>query len=151
MCAARAGREAGAERYLKTALSVMPNAAEVVYALGLLYVRTGRSADAIGQLKRAYELQPTVVTFGYGYTVGLDSLGRTGEAIKVLTDVQRARSGDREVLSALAAYEEKRGDWSAAIGWAQKLLDVRPDDPEARAAFDSLRQRAAAARQGSRR
>jgi Flp pilus assembly protein TadD len=112
----------------------------------LLYVRTGRSAEAVGQLKRAHELQPTDVTFAYGYAAGLDSQGKTGDAIKVLADVQRARPGDRNVLTALAAYEEKRGDWSAAIGWAQKLLDVRPDDPEAKAAFDGLRQRAAAAR-----
>jgi tetratricopeptide (TPR) repeat protein len=145
------GREAEAEQHLKAALAVMPNAAEVVYALGLLYVRTGRSAEAVGQLRHAHELQPTDVTFAYGYAAGLDSQGKTGEAIRVLAEVQRARPGDRNVLTALAAYEEKRGDWSAAIGWAQKLLDVRPDDTEAKAAFQNLRQRAAATRQGGRR
>ncbi len=35
--------------------------------------------------------------------------------------------------SALASYEAKRGQWSAAIGWAQKLVDLRPEDAEARA------------------
>jgi Flp pilus assembly protein TadD len=140
------GREAEAERHLESAARLAPDAAEVVHALGLLHIRTGHAAEAIGELKRAYELQPRFSRYGYVYGVALDSQGRTAEAVKVLTAVQRARPADRDVLTALATYEAKRGEWSAAIGWAQKLVNLRPEDAEARALLAQINAGAARGR-----
>ena len=80
------------------------------------------------RLERAYRLRPGDSRYGYAYAVGLDSQGKTADALKVLADVHRLRPADREVLVALATYEAKRGSRSAAIGWAQKLVDLRPED-----------------------
>jgi tetratricopeptide (TPR) repeat protein len=126
-------REAEAERHLRAAIQIEPGAAEAIHALGLLYIRTKRATEAIGSLRRAYELRPGDGRFGYVYAVALDSQGRTGDAIRVLTAVQRARPADRDVLTALASYEAKLGHWPAARTWAQQLVDLRPEDGEAKA------------------
>ena len=41
-------------RLLEQAVGIEPNAAEVVHALGLAYIRSGRTAEAISRLERAY-------------------------------------------------------------------------------------------------
>jgi Flp pilus assembly protein TadD len=136
------GREAEAEKHLQSALAIEPRAAEVVHALGLLYIRTKRNAEALASLKRAYDLQPADSRYGYVYAVALDSRGSTAEAVRVLTAVQRARPADRDVLTALASFEAKLGHWSTASGWAQKLVDLRPADAEARALLAQINRQA---------
>jgi len=140
------GREPEAETYLTRAAQAEPGAIEVRYALGLLYVRTGRRDEGVAELKRAYELGPGDSQYGYAYAVGLDSLGRTADAVNVLATVNRTHPTDRNVLIALASYESKRADWSAAIGWAQKLVNQYPDDTEARTQLAQLKSQAAGAR-----
>jgi len=139
-------READAERLLREALGIEPNAAEVHHALGLLCIRVGRRDEAVAHLKRAYEIGPSNPRYGYVYAICLDELGRTREAIRLLTAVQRAHPGDSDVLVALATYEQKLGNWTNAIGWAEKLVQQRPDDREARALLDQLKQAAPAKR-----
>jgi Flp pilus assembly protein TadD len=131
LCRATA-REGDAERYLKTATRIAPDAPEAVHALGLVYVRTKRTAEARPLLKRAYELDPAGDRYGYVYAVFLDAQGRTAEAVRILADVHRARQADRDVLTALVTYEAKLGHWTVATAWAQKLVDLRPDDADAR-------------------
>jgi len=140
------GREGEAEEHLKAALGIEPKAADVVHALGLLYVRTQRHVEALASLKRAYDLRPADRRYGYVYAVALDSRGGTADAVRVLTAVQRARPADRDVLAALAAFEAKLGHWAAASAWAQKLVDLRPEDAEARALLARIDREGGAAR-----
>jgi len=128
-----AGREADAERHLRAALQIEPDNAAATHALGLALVRTGRGGDALALLRRAHELRPADARYGYVYAVALDSQRRTQDAVRVLAAVQRARPADRDVLIALATFEAKLGHPFAARAWAQKLVDLRPEDPEARA------------------
>jgi tetratricopeptide (TPR) repeat protein len=139
LCRATA-REPDAVRLLEKAAGIEPDAAEVVHALGLAYIRSGRTAEALSRLERAFRLRPGDSRYGYAYAVGLDSVGKTAEAVDVLTTVHRLRPADREVLVALASYEAKRGQWSAAIGWAQQLVALRPEDAEARALLSQIQQ-----------
>jgi Flp pilus assembly protein TadD len=97
-------------------------------------------------LARAHDLAPGNARYGYVYAVALHDLGRTAQAIRLLTVLQPQNPTDRDLLVALASFEQARGNWSQAIGWAEKLQRVRPDDAEARALADQLRQQAAAAR-----
>jgi tetratricopeptide (TPR) repeat protein len=140
------GREAEVERRLKAAIQIEPNAAEAVHALGLAYIRTKRDAEALALFKRASELRPTDARYGYVYAVALDGQGRTADAVKALTAVQRARPADRDVLVALAAFEAKLGHPLAARAWAQKLVDLRPEDAEARALLAQVSGQAAPTR-----
>jgi Flp pilus assembly protein TadD len=51
------------------------------------------------------------------------------------------------VLTALATLEAKRGEFGAAARWAQRLVDLRPEDKEARALLGQINARAAIIRQ----
>ncbi len=100
----------------------------------------GRSA--CHRLERAYRLRPGDSRYGYAYAVGLDSQGKTAEAVEGAGRVQRLRPADREVLAALATCSRRSAAIArAAIGWAQKLVDLRPEDREARALLAQVRRR----------
>jgi tetratricopeptide (TPR) repeat protein len=139
-------REFDAEMLLVDAVRIDPRAAEAQHALGLLLIRTGRREEAMVRLKRAHDLQPANARYGYVYAVGVDALGRTPEAVALLRDLQQANPADRDILVALATYEQKQAHWSEAIGWADKLVRVFPDDAQAQTLLRQLRQQAAAAR-----
>jgi tetratricopeptide (TPR) repeat protein len=135
------GREADAERLLTEAIQIDPQAAEPQHALGLLLVRTNRRQPAMIWLKRAYDLQPQAARYGYVYAVALADAGRRPEAIRLLVKLQQRHPADGDILVALASLEERQGNVSRALRWAEKLLLVRPDDQAARALRDGLRSR----------
>ena len=81
-----------------------------------------------------YELRPATRRYGYVYAVGLDSQGKTAEAVEVLTAVQRARPADRDVLVALAELRgEARATGARPSGGPRSSWRCRPEDAEARA------------------
>jgi tetratricopeptide (TPR) repeat protein len=140
------GREADAERVLRQAITLEPAAAEAIHALGLLCVREKRQSEALGLFKRACELQPNVARYGYVYAISLQSSGDIAKAIDVLEAVHKARPTDVDTLAALATFERDRGNVSAAIGWADTLVRLRPDDAGARSFLTQLKNVAAATR-----
>ncbi len=133
------GRAADGERFLEQALRVAPDSAEALHALGLLRVRQGRRAEAVDLLRRAAAAQPDSVRFSYVYAVALQSTGDAARAIRVLAEAHRRRPADREVLMALATFLAERGNAKAALGYAEKLVVLAPDDPQARGLVESLR------------
>jgi len=140
------GREADGEQLLAEAVRLEPGAAEAAHALGLLYVRQRRRDEALALLERAYTLLPAVPRYGYVYAVALHDMGRADRAIAVLTAVNAARPADADTLAALAMFERGRGNLRAAIGWAEKLAALRPDDPGAKQLLDQLKTAATAGR-----
>jgi len=140
------GRDADGERVLREAIAIEPGAAEAIHALGLLCVREKRQAESLALFKRAYELQPNVARYGYVYAVSLQSSSGIAKAIDVLEAVHKARPTDVDTLAALATFERDRGNLSAAIGWADTLVRLRPDDAGARSLLTQLKNVAAATR-----
>jgi hypothetical protein len=57
----------------------------------------------------------------------------------VLAAVHKARPSDADTIAALAMFERDRGNLREALGWAEKLAAVRPDDPGARDLVNQLR------------
>ncbi len=140
------GRDADGERMLREAIGIEPRAAEAIHALGLLCVREKRQAEALGLFKRACELQPNVARYGYVYAIGLQSSGDIAKAIDVLEAVHKTSPADVDTLAALATFERDRGNLGEAIGWADKLVRLRPDDASARSLLTQLKNVAEAAR-----
>jgi len=133
------GREADGEKLLAEAVKLDPTAAEAAHALGLLYVRQGRRDEAIALLERAYKQLPGIPRYGYVYAVALHDAGSVDKAIAVLAAVHKARPSDADTIAALAMFERDRGNLRDALGWAEKLAAVRPDDPGARDLVNQLR------------
>jgi tetratricopeptide (TPR) repeat protein len=121
-------RDADAEAVLREGLRVVPDAAALREALGLALVRQGRKGPALTEFAAARKSAPAEARYDYLYAVALHDAGRRAEAIRVLDDAAK-RSGDRDVLLALAAFRGEGGDEAGAREALKRLAAVNPDDP----------------------
>lgn len=121
-------REQDAEHVLMSALEVNPSSADIHHALGLAYVRQKKMDQAMDQLKTAADLSPETPRFSYVYAVGLNSIGRTTEAINVLQNAEKRHPYDRDILFSLVTMNRDAGHSEAAHAYAVKLVNYFPED-----------------------
>ncbi len=131
-------RDEEGERILDEALEHVPDSGALRHALGLLLIRQGRGDEALEALGEAVRLSPERTRFAYVYGVALDSAGKKKRALLVLAEAQRAHPGDVDLLVALATLHRDAGERDAALRYARQLLDLRPEDPAARALVRGL-------------
>jgi Flp pilus assembly protein TadD len=70
--------------------------------------------------------------------VALNSTGHPDGAIAVLQQAHQKRPADRQVLTGLIAFERDKGNLPVARTYAQQLLQLAPNDPDARALLAQL-------------
>ena len=131
-------RDDEGRKWLERAVAVAPNAAEPIHALGLLKIRQKQYREALDLLSKAATLQPTNVRYSYVYAVALNSSGQPERAITVLENAHRIRPADRQVLVGLITFERNKGNLSSAAAYAEQLVQLTPDDPNARAMLAQL-------------
>ncbi|MEO8675303.1 MAG: tetratricopeptide repeat protein [Casimicrobiaceae bacterium] len=124
------GAETEAEAVLRQGLAKSPRAAPLHHALGLTYVRQKRSADALRELGDAAKLAPDNARYAYVYAVALNDAGKPKDALQVLTAAVKAQPNDRDLLFGLAHYANKAGQREAALGYAKRLVELDPENPE---------------------
>jgi len=122
------GRDAEGETVLREALRIAPEEPALHHALGLLLVRQRRSAEALAELERAARLDPGTARYAYVYAVGLDSIGRRREALKLLEVNHRRHPADRDTLLALATINRDLGAQASALEYARMLQALVPSD-----------------------
>jgi predicted CXXCH cytochrome family protein len=122
------GRDSDGETVLRAAIAVSPREAAAHHALGLTLTRLKRPDAALSEFRRAAELEPGAARYQYVYAVALHSAGQRDEAMTVLNEVLKGHPGNREILQALVSYSRMRGDAKAALGYAEQLAVVAPDD-----------------------
>ena len=135
-------RDDECQRWLEKAVAAAPNAAEPIHALGLLKVRQKQYGEALNLLAKAAMLQPANVRYSYVYAVALNSTGQPDQAIAILQQAHQRRPAERQVLEALIAFERDKGNLPSAIAYAQQLVQLTPDDPNAKALLASLQAQA---------
>ena len=113
-------RDSEGQQWLEKATATEPNAAEPSIALGLLKIRQKQYPEALGLLAKAAALQPSNVRYSYVYAVALRS-GGGNQAIGILQQAHQRRPADRQVLSALIAFERDNGNLPAAIAYARAV------------------------------
>ncbi len=133
-----AGDESQAESVLRSALQSSPKDGSLHYALGLSLARQQRTTDALAELQQAVRLAPNQARYAYVYGVALHSQGSVAEAIAVLVKAHQHFPADIEILQALATMERDRGQFAAARGYAQQLVELVPEDPQAQAFLQAL-------------
>jgi predicted CXXCH cytochrome family protein len=133
------GRDADGEAVLRTALAASPGAADAHHALGLTLTRLKRPGEALTELKMATELEPDRSRYTYVYAVALHSAGRGDEAMMVLKEALNDHPNDREVLSALVSFNRLAGDAKAALGYAERLAVITPEDRNLTALIREIR------------
>ena len=96
-------------------------------------------AEALSLLAKAAALQPNNAQYSYVYAVALQSSGKVDQAIKILEQTHKRRPADLPVLQALVSFERQKGDLRSAKVYAEQLLQLSPDDPQAKALYNGLR------------
>ena len=91
-------------------------------------MRQGKKGAALAEFAAASKAAPTEARYAYLHALALHDAGRRAEAIRLLADAAR-RSGDRDVLLALATYRSEGGDEAGAREALKRLAAVNPDDP----------------------
>ena len=127
------GDESKVESTLRAALQRNPRDASMHYALGLALARQQRLPEAVAQLQQATRLAPGERHYAYVYGVALHSSGKVEQGISELAESHRKFPGDIEILQALATMERDRGNLAAGRTYAQQLVVIVPDDPQAQA------------------
>jgi predicted CXXCH cytochrome family protein len=123
------GRESEAEALLRETIALAPNAAPPHHALGLALVRQKRYGEALEELKHATELDPAQARYAYVYGVALKSLGRAAEARHVFENALSSSPSNPDILSTLLQDALQAQDAEKALGYAERLSVLVPDNP----------------------
>jgi len=132
-------RDSEAEIALRTALATSPRDAALHYALGLTLTRLKQSDVALVEFRKATELEPDSAQYVYVYAVALHSGGRRDEAMSALREILKDHPGNREILSALISFSRTAGDVTTALGYAEQLAVIAPDDQNLAGLIQELR------------
>lgn len=118
------GREAEARKILVQGEAAAADKAVIQHATGLALVRQGKKAEALQALQAAHRASPDNTRFGFVYAVALADGGQMDEALRVLRALDAKRSGDAEVLGALAEYAGRAGRSDEARAYAERLRTI---------------------------
>jgi len=133
------GRDGDGEIVLRTALAASPHEPALHHALGLTLTRLKRPDEALSEMREATQRQPDNPRYAYVYAVALHSGGRRDQAIAVLTEALRNHPDDRDILTALVAFNRGLGDAKAALAHAERLATINPEDQNLQALIRELR------------
>ena len=101
-------RESDGEKVLRRGLALLPCAAYLHHALGLLLVRKGEKAAGLAESAAAARLAPASARYAYVYAVGLHSTGKRDAALAELRGAEARHPHDLEILGG-ARLDEPRG------------------------------------------
>jgi predicted CXXCH cytochrome family protein len=128
-----------AAKVLAEAISRQPEAAALHHAMGLLQIRGGDPEAAVQSLGEAARLSSRDARYAYVYAIALNSIGDPGRSLTVLEHALAMHPFDRDILLALVTINRDQGNPEAARGYARRMLEIRPDDQQARQLGESLR------------
>lgn len=123
-------RDEEGEQQLRKGLALVPDAADLHHALGLLLVRKGDKATALQELAKATKLALTDTRYAYVYAIALNSLGKQREALAVLKATDNRQPHNLQILSALISMHREAGDNKTALIYARKAAIALPNNKE---------------------
>jgi len=132
------GHDAAAESLLRRALTLVPNYADVHYALGLALIRLKRGDEAVAAFARASELAPAQPHYAYVWALALQGVGQLDRALAVLEAARAQHPQSRDLLVALATpIARRRPPRRGAAPCADARRNLS-EDSEARALLGQL-------------
>ncbi len=126
---AQQGRIKPAQEVLKAGLLRQPGIGELQYSLGLLLAQDGDLAAAAQALQKAARLLPTRGRVAYNLALAWQQLGKNKLAEQSYLAAVKTDPSDPDFLYALAAFYYHGHQLQQAQRWADKLKQLRPDDP----------------------
>ena len=124
------GRDDAGEKLVRRGLLLLPNAADLRHALGLLLVRKADKTAALNELAEAAKLAPDNARYAYVYGIALNSVGKQRKALAVLKAADARHPYNLDILSALISMQREAGDTKSALVYAQKAAGALPDNTE---------------------
>ena len=134
----RSGREEDAQALLRRAVLENGEDPSGHFALGMSLVRSDRLPAAMDALERAATLAPGEPHYQYVIGIALNSTGERTAALERLRETHARFPGYREAIVALATIHRDGGEMDEARLYAERLLDLSPSDPAARALLAEL-------------
>ena len=134
----RYGREEEAEALLREAVANNSEDPSGHFALGLSLVRSDQTQAAMEALQSAAALAPDEPYYQYVIGIALNSTGERAAALQQLREAHARFPGYRETVVALATIHRDGGDIDEARLYAERLLELSPADPSARALIEEL-------------
>jgi Flp pilus assembly protein TadD len=122
-------READGEQVLERALAHAPEDPGLLHARGLQLVRLGRLDAAATYLRDAARLAPETPRYAYVLAVALNSAGDADGALATVRGALEAHPYDRDLLLLAVSLHRDRGELTDARRYAERLLELTPDDP----------------------
>jgi predicted CXXCH cytochrome family protein len=135
------GRNADAERVLREGIKRTPNEGELYYSLGLLLAeekRLGEAADALGHAAR---LLPKRARVRYNLALALEKLSRDPEAEAALLQAFQLDPRDADIVYATASFYIQRRQWTRALPYAERLVEILPSEAGPRQLLERIKQR----------
>lgn len=134
----RLDRDGDAELLLREGIGIVPDAAALHHALGLLLVRQDRPDEGLEALRQAVELNETNARYLYVYAVALNSLDQPDAAVDLLTRGKDNFPADFDIHWALATMLRDLGETAAARDVAENLMVRYPQAQSVRDLLNSL-------------
>jgi tetratricopeptide (TPR) repeat protein len=126
------GEDYRGEEVLREAVTLHPDNAGAQFALGLLLVRKKHREEALNHLRAAAEAEPDNARFAYVYGIGLQDIGRPAQALEILENASARHPFNADILVALANLALAQGQLESAAGYARRLLELYPANPQFR-------------------
>lgn len=139
------GRDPEAGALLEQALAVAAEDADVNYAYGLWLARQGRTGESLARLETAATLAPDRRQLVYTWAVALNDAGEGLQAVAVLEEALQRWPEEEQLLIAVVTMLRDQGRFTAALGYLDRLMTLRPGDPELQRFREVLAAAAAAA------
>jgi Flp pilus assembly protein TadD len=127
----RDGQWEAARNLYEQALLQEPRHPNALNLLGVLYCQTGQDALGIECLRQSIEIFPRNVGSHFNLAKALHARHNYKEAEDHFLAALEIDPDHADSLSGLAAIGLIRGQWAAATKYCQRVLQLRPDDPEA--------------------
>ena len=124
-------------------LMVLPNNADLNYAKALFLIRNKQTDKAMQYLNIAVDNAPQNAQYSYVYAVALTDLGRTSEAYNILMNAIEYSENDGNLNMMLLNHFANIDDYKKAIFYAEKLLELFPNNPSLENTLSVLRSRLA--------
>lgn len=124
------GQDSKAKSLLLRALKVAPDSAAVNHSYGLHLVRAGQYTQSLAYLEKGALLEDSEPRYSYVYAVALDSLDRTGAAVRFLQQANNTWPNQYDLLLTLVLYLDKLGQASDIEKPLAKLQSLAPSSPD---------------------
>lgn len=133
-------RNRDAEEVLREGIQRLPQEGELHYSLGLLMAEEHRLDQAAQSLAKAAELMPDRARVRYNQGLALQQLGRRDQAEQALLAALERAPEDPEIVYALSVFYAQERRWEEAVPYAERLVALAPDAPQAREWLRQVRQ-----------